>query len=121
MSTPYGYSDPLGYIETRIILSQGNDATLTFTITDPNNSNAPVDITGSTVTFTRKSTRYVPDTDASAIQYNATLTDPTNGVCTVAIPETDNAVSGVTWYRLDVYLNSKKRTSQYGPLEIAAV
>lgn len=116
------YVDPLGNAEQRIILPMSNDALLTFTVTDPNNNYAPVDLTGATITFTRKSTRFVPDTDPSAKQYTGTVLTPTTaGVCTVTIPNADNGVGGVTWYRLDVSNGSGKRTAQFGPLEVFSV
>jgi hypothetical protein len=100
---------------------QNNDITLTFNVTDPNNGNAPFSLTGCTVTFWRKASKYVPDTDASAKQYSVTP-DPdqvaNEGKATVSIPAADNAVSGLSWCRLDVIKSAKLRTANTWQLEI---
>jgi hypothetical protein len=121
MTVPYGYQDPLGNTEQRIFLFQNNGAVLTFNITDPNNNYVPVNITGATILFTRKGTRFLLDTDPTAIQYSGDLTNPSEGVCTVTIPSTDNLTPGVSWYRLDVIQSGQPRTATCGPLEVVAV
>lgn len=120
MSIP-SYIEPLASFEQRIILPQNNDATITFTIIDPNNNFNPVNLTGATITFYRKSARFVPDTDPSAKSYSGTIVNATAGICSVTIPAADNSVSGVIWYHLDVVLNNARRTAQFGPLEIFAM
>lgn len=114
------YVNPLGFNEVRLFVPQNNDALLTFTIVDPNNSYQPVNITGAGVTFYRKQTRFVSDTDPTTITYAGLVTNGPAGICTVTIPHTDNTTSGVIWYRLDVTL-STIRTAQYGPLEVIPV
>jgi len=123
MSTPvpFGYVDQLGDTTNRLIVFQGNDTVVTFIVTDPNNSNAVVNITGATILLTRKASRLVPDTDPSAKTYTGAVTNGAGGVCTVPIPGADNGVPGVTWWRLDITLNAAKRTPAYGPLEVYSV
>ena len=112
---------------TRIILPLNGDVTVTLAITDPTKplvagQPAPFDLTGKSVTFWRKSTRFVPDTDPSAKSYTASLaTDPRTGVCYVQIPAADNTVPGVTWWRADVLSGPSKMPMTYGPLEVFAV
>lgn len=112
---------------TRIVLPLNGDATVTLAITDPtkplvDGQPQPFDLTGKTVTFWRKSTRFVPDTDSSAKSYTASLAaDPKTGVCYVAIPGADNGIAGVTWWRADVVSGTSKMPMTYGPLEVFSV
>src|SRR5215472_14621271 len=112
---------------TRIVLPLNGDATVTLAITDPtkplvNGQPQPFDLTGKGVTFWRKSTRFVPDTDPSAKSYTATLAAaPATGICYVAIPGADNGIPGVTWWRADVVSGTSKMPMTYGPLEVFAV
>lgn len=111
----------------RIVVPLNSDATVTLTITDPaqpliNGQSQPYDLSGKSVTFWRKSTRFVPDDDASAKSYTATLAeDPKTGVCYVQIPAADNVLPGVTWWRADVISGESKMSMTYGPLEVFAV
>lgn len=99
---------------TVLSIDQNNDVTLTFMITDPNNSNAPFSLSGCTLTFTRKATRTTSDTDTSAKTYSVTP-DPdqvTNtGKATVNLPASDNVLSGLSWCRIDVVKAGKLRTA----------
>lgn len=112
---------------TRIVVPLNSDATVTLAITDPakplvNGQPQPFDLTGKTVTFWRKSTRFVSDSDPSATSYTAGLTsDPTTGICHVTLPAADNASAGVTWWRADVVSGSSKMSLSFGPLEVLAV
>lgn len=115
------YIEPLASFEQRIILTQNNDTTITFTIVDPNNNNAPINLTGATITFYRKSSRFIADTDPTTKTYAGAIVNASQGICSVTIPAADNALAGVTWYHLDVVLSSARRTAQFGPLEIFAV
>lgn len=112
---------------TRIVVPLNSDATVTLTITDPakplsHGQPQPFDLTDKSVTFWRKSTRFVPDSDPSAKSYNAGLSsDPTTGVCYVTLPAADNSAAGVTWWRADVVSGSSKMSLSFGPLEVLAV
>lgn len=107
-----------------LVILQANDATLTFTVTDPTNGNALFDLTGAALTFWRKSSRHVADTDASAKSYACT-NDPDQvahkGQATVAIPAADNATPSVTWSRLDVVKAGKLRTANTWQLTVQPV
>jgi hypothetical protein len=115
-------SGPPTYLE----MLQNNDMVVTLNITDPsvtvNNIPQPLDLTGSTVRFVRKATEYTPDTDPSAVTYEGTIDSPaTAGKVEFAIPDTDNATPGITWWRVDVTKTGSTRTVNYGPLEVKAV
>jgi hypothetical protein len=109
--------NPLAWNETRIQMLMNNDVTLTFSIIDPNNDNAPVDLTGATVTFYRKASRWV--SDSTGISYTGDVQSPAaNGVAVITVPNQDNESAGTEWWHLDVELNSLNRTAGYGPLEV---
>lgn len=71
-------------------LRKGSNYTITFTVLDDNND--PVNISGWSLTYTWK----VRDTDAAAVLTKTvgsgiTLTDPTNGVGTIALVPADTS------------------------------
>lgn len=107
-----------------LALPRGNDVTLTFAVTDPNNNGVPFSLTGCTLSFIRKHTKYVADNDSSATTYTVTP-DPDQvanpGKATVSLPATDNATPGFSWCRLDVTKAGKLRTAQTWKLEVEAV
>lgn len=80
-----------------LIIFANADADLTITITNPDGS-GPYNLTGLTVTFTRKPNRDAAD--ATGKSYTCTVTAPLTGIATVRLPAVDNAVPGVTWYRV---------------------
>lgn len=110
----------------RQTLLQNNDEVLVATVYDPNlplvnGQPAPFNLTGCTVKFCRKATQFTPDTDPSFKSYTATIVSAVDGTVSVAVPGTDNAVAGVSWWRLDVTKSGATRTADYGILEIRAV
>jgi hypothetical protein len=112
---------------TKIVLPQNGDITLRLAITDPTlplvqGLPQPFDLTNKTVTFWRKASRFVPDTDPSAKSYSCSVQGPaTAGICTVAIPGTDNTTPGTTWWRVDVTSGAARMPMNYGPLEVYSV
>jgi hypothetical protein len=111
-------------IPVTIAIRQNNDAVLTAYLTDPtlpliNGQQQPLNMTGKTAAFIRKSSRDTPDADASFRSYaGAVQGAPTLGVVAFTIPLADNAVAGVTWWRIDVTSSGKVVTAQYGPLQL---
>lgn len=110
--------------ESVLAIDRSNDVTLTFFVTDPNNGNAPFSLSGCTLKFLRKASKYALDSDPSATSYTVTV-DPDQvgnpGKATVSLPAADNVVSGFTWCRLDVTKSGKLRTANTWRLEIMNV
>ena len=68
-----------------------NTPTLTFTLTD-DSTGAAVDLTDATVTFT--AVLYRGDGDPSISETCDAAGDPTTGVCSLTLSETDTATAG---------------------------
>lgn len=104
-----------------LVFPRGNDVKATFTVSDVN-TGLPVNLTGYSVIFLRKVSRYVLDSDPSVVTYPAdTSQNPAGGQAVVSIPAADNQNPGITWCRLDVVLAGKLRTANWWQLEIPAV
>jgi hypothetical protein len=104
----------------KLTFPQNKDVDMTFTLTDPN-TGLPYDLTGMTANFWMKSGRNVPDTDPSAVKYVCDIVSPNSlGLITVHISAASVAVSGVTWYRIDLVSSSETKAVRFGPLWIFA-
>lgn len=106
--------------QQKLEIRQNNDERITFTVYEADGLTIQ-DLTGCTVEFYRKESRYAGDQTATI--YTGTLADdPTTGVVVVAIPAADNNIPSVDWWRLDVVLgDTQRRTANLGPLSVIAV
>jgi hypothetical protein len=100
---------------------RGNDVIVTARFGD-----TLTDATGMTSKFWRKDERTLPDSDASAKSYTANIVaDPDNPgqfKAEFTVPHADNAVVGITWWRIDALSASGNiRTARCGPLNVEAV
>lgn len=100
-----------------LTLYQSKDADLTITLTDPVTGLA-YNLTGLTVTLTRKANRDVAD--GTGTTYTCTVSSPASGIATVKIPAADNGIVGVSWYRVDL-TGSETKTVKFGRLTVFAV
>lgn len=100
-----------------LIVFQNKDADLIITILAPG-STTPYNLTGLTVTFTRKPNRDVPDSMGKS--YTCTVTAPLTGIATVRLPAADNGLVGVTWYRVDI-TGTETKPVKFGRLTNFAV
>jgi len=83
----------MGAAPQTLSVYKGDDHTWTLTFTD--SAGDAIDITSSTVTLTVKTNK----TDATAqIANNATLTDPTNGICTISVSNSDTNISAGEYF-----------------------
>lgn len=100
-----------------IVLSRGDSAILTHTVSDINGS--AVDLSASTVYFTVKTDNTLDDPDAT-IQKTADLTDPVNGSCVFSLSPSDTDIT-IREYYYDIevaFSDTDKRTSDSGTFEI---
>jgi hypothetical protein len=108
----------------QVCIRQNNDVTLTAYLTDPSlplvgGKQQPLDLSGRTVTFIRKVSRDVPDTDPSFKSYTGNNQSPNSaGITKFSIPRADNAVANVTWHRIDVTSAGLTVTAEMGPLSV---
>lgn len=100
-----------------LIVFQNKDADLIIVILAPG-STTPYNLTGLTVTFTRKPSRDVPD--ATGKTYTCLVTSPITGIATVTLPAADNTLPGVTWYRVDL-TGAETKSVKFGRLTNFAV
>ena len=100
-----------------LIVFQNKDADLVISILAPG-STVPYNLTGLTVTFTRKPNRDVPDSMGKI--YACTVTSPLTGIATVTLPAVDNSLTGVTWYRVDL-VGTETKSVKFGRMTVFAV
>lgn len=101
-----------------LVIFQNKDADLTITLTDPV-TGLPYNLTGITVSLTRKPNRDTPD--AAGKSYSCTVQgSPTAGVVTVRLPASDNFAPGVSWYRIDL-TGAETKAVKFGRLTNFAV
>lgn len=97
-------------IQKDLFMPQGDKGSWTGQITDPNNNNAPVDLTGKTVVFTMKST--------PALTKSVTVTVPSTGTVQLgpfARADTIGIEPGPYQYDIVVIDGSGEHlTAQYG-------
>lgn len=75
---------------------RGDDFSITMTLTDPQNGNAPVDITNWTITSSvRYARRLIDDLDV-------TITDGLNGVFTISKPRASTALWVIRTLKCDI-------------------
>jgi hypothetical protein len=98
---------------------QNNDVQLTVAVVQPD-TKQPFNLTGCTVRFTRKPSRFASDTDLLAKSYDGIIEDALGGIAVVNVPSADNAVAGVTWARVDVISGGNKRTAKKWLLKVSA-
>lgn len=108
-----------------LVVYQSRDADLTITLTDPstisqtNPNGLPYNLTGLTVTFTRKLNRDAPDNTGKT--YTCTVQSPaSSGIASVTLPATDNTIPGVYWYRVDLS-GTETKSVKFGRLTVYAV
>ena len=70
---------------------RGDDIQLTLNVTDPDG--VVVDITGATIVFTLKADPELDPDSSALIQQTAALTDPTNGVALIMVPNGDTDIT----------------------------
>jgi hypothetical protein len=89
---------------------RGNDINLNITVTDSNGS--PVDITGYTLWFTVKSDENDSDDEATIQKTVTSHTDPTNGLTTFELTNTDTDIPHGTYlYDMQMKDTSNKITT----------
>jgi hypothetical protein len=108
-----------------LTIYQNHDADLTITLLNPLSvtpqvpNGTPYNLTGLTVTLTRKASRDVPD--STGVVYECTVqSPPTSGIATVTLPAVTNTAVGVDWYRVDV-TGSETKAVKFGRLTVYAV
>lgn len=94
------------------------DTDLTLTLTDPN-TGQPYNLTGLTVNFWRKKSRFVADLTGK--QYACTVSSPLSGIATVTLPGADSPIPVQQWYRVDLVSNTETKAVKFGPLIVFAV
>lgn len=109
-------------------IKRGDDETVTVLVTDPDAADAPVDLTGATLTFMVKRRPVDPDLDALLTKTTAdgiTLSDQTanTGEATIEIDaaDTDELARGLFYWELQsVDATDKVKTLAGGRFEIKA-
>src|SRR4051794_19509839 len=114
---PFNPDTDLSAQREDLIVFQNKAADLIISLTAPDGS-GPYNLTGLTVTLTRKPNRDTPD--SGGISYSCTVTSPLTGVATVTLPSTDNSAPGVSWYRVDI-IGSETKAVKFGRLTVFAV
>jgi BppU N-terminal domain len=101
-----------------LTLAENNDETVNVAITS---SGSPLNLTGATINMYLKTAAGTPDGGATLLSSAGgspaiTITNPSGGLCTVAIPRADLTAETNTFYRIDVVFSGLQNTAIYGSI-----
>jgi hypothetical protein len=102
--------------QVNLTLAENNDESVSLAITS---SGSPLNLTGATVNMYLKTAAGTIDSAALMLSSAGgspaiTITSPTGGLCTVAIPHADLYPETYTFYRIDVVFSGLQNTAMYG-------
>jgi len=101
-----------------LTLAENNDETVSVAITQ---NGSPLNLTGATVNMYLKTAAGTADGSALLLSSAGgspaiTITSPTGGLCSVAIPRADLYPETYTFYRIDVVFSGLQNTVVYGAI-----
>lgn len=104
--------------QATLALAEFNDETLAIALTD---NSSPIDLTTATVNMLFKTAAGTPDDDALTLSSAGgspaiTITNPSGGLISVAIPNGDLQTEQYSFFRIDVVFSGLQNTALYGPV-----